>query len=179
MPEEVKETEEERLRKLRETYIEGMRLLVVEKPDQYDADRLDEAIDLIKSTPDDNLDALIIMGKHMSILCKQVEFSKEEVDRLYDMLRTNFNIVEDEHCEQDDRSRDDYQFLVTTDRSDHVVVWVSKAYPYFADEEDTNDFYQIEAYGCSLYSMCDLNFDTMDEMLTELKKRIEDYVDDD
>lgn len=179
MPEEVKETEEERLRKLRETYIEEMRLLVVEKPDQYDADRLDEAIDLIKSTPDDDLDALIIMGKHLSILCKQVEFSKEEVDRLYDMLRTNFNIVEDEHCEQDDRSRDDYQFLLTTEWSDYVVVWVSKAEPYLCTEEDSGKYYHIEAYGCSLYSMCELNFDTMDEMLTELKKRIEDYVDDD
>lgn len=178
MTEEVKETEEERLRKLRETYIEGMKLLVAEKPDQYDADRLDEAIDLIKSTPDDDLDSLIIMGKHMSILCKQVEFSKEEVDRLYDMLRTNFNIVEDEHPEHDDRTRDDYQFLLTTDRSDHVVVWVSKAQPYLCTEDDSGKYYHIEAYGCSLYSMCELNFDTMDEMLTELKKRIEDYVDD-
>lgn len=169
--------EKERIRTLRENVIAGMRNLVAEKPDQYDATRLDQAVSLVESTPDDDLDDAIIMNRHMAILCKQVEFTKEEVDRLYEMLRTNFNIVEDVHCNQDERTRDDYQFLLSTSRSPHVVAWVSKTEPSLLDSGD--GLYHIEAYGCSIYAMCNLQFNTMDELLAELKSRVEDYTDDD
>ena len=166
----TKGQEVQRIKKLREGTIEAMKKAVKDEPDKFDAKRLDEAINALNEVSDDNLDAYLILGEHLSILMKQVEFSKDEIKKLHNMLKKNFEIKSEQRCEQDDRTRDDFQFLIKTKNCDSVVVWINKMEPMFSDDED--GYYNILTCG-DLLSMDTTNFKNFDDMLTSLKKCIE------
>ena len=166
----TKSQEEARLKNIREGIIEAMKKAVKDEPDVYDANRLEDAINALNKVSDENLDAYLILGKHFSILMNQVAFSKDEVKKLYDMLKKNFKIVKDQRCEQDDRTRDDFQFLIKTKNCDGVIVWVNKMKPLFSDYK--NGYYNILMCG-DMFSMVEKNFDKFEDMLDDLKGRIE------
>ena len=168
----TEESEVTRIKKLREGTIKAMKKAVKDDPDKYDADRLDQAIEALNKVEDKNIDAYLILGKHLGILMKQVEFSKDEIKQLYDMLKKNFKIVKDQRCTQDKRTRDDFQFLIKTKNYDNVIVWVNKMEPLFADYK--NGYYNILTCG-DMFSMVNKNFKTFDDMLADLKKLIEEY----
>ena len=159
-----------RCKKLRDGTIEWMKKAVNENPDEYDAERLEEAIEKVKSVPDENIDAYLIMNHHLNILCKQVEFSESERKKLDDMLKENFKVNKMNRCEQDDRTRDDIQFSVKTDKCDNVIVWVNKSRPLFKDR----GYYNILMCG-GMFSFCMDEFQDMDSLLNRLKKKIESY----
>lgn len=161
-----------RIKKLREGTIKAMKKAVKEEPEKYDAERLDQAIEELNKVEDKNIDAYLILGKHLSILMKQVEFSEEEFKKLYDMLDKNFEIVKYQQCTRDNRTRDDYQFLLNTKKREKVIVWVNKMEPLFKDYK--NGYYNILTCGCIL-SMVNRNYKTLDDMLVELKQLIEEY----
>ena len=168
----TKSQEEKRLKDLRSGVIEQMKNAVKEEPDKYDANRLQDAIDDLMKIKDENLDAYLILGRHLSILMKQIEFSKAEVDKLYKMLKKNFEIVKDQQCEKDDRTRDDFQFLIKTKNCDKVIVWINKMQPLFSDYK--SGYYNILTCG-DMFSMVEKNFDKFDDMLDDLKSRIEKF----
>ena len=171
-PVPVEESDEVRCKKLREGVIKMMRKAVKDEPDVYDADRLQEAIDKVNSVPDENLDAFLILNHHLSILCKQVEFNKEEIKKLLGMLKKNFKITDKQQCPKDDRTRDDFQFLIKNGHDQDVVVWVAKIRPLFEDFKP--GYYNILCCG-DMISMVNENFKDMDSMLAKLKTRIENY----
>ena len=168
----TKSQEAQRLKKLRDGTIKAMKKAVKDEPDKYDAERLDDAINALNKVSDDNLDAYLILGEHLSILMKQVEFSEEEFKKLYDMLDKNFKIVKHQRCTRDRRTRDDYQFLINTKKHDKVIVWVNKMEPLFKDYK--NGYYNILTCG-DILSMVNRNFKTFDDMLVDLKQLIEEY----
>lgn len=166
----TKSQEKARLKNLRDGIIEAMKKAVKDEPDVYDANRLEDAINALNKVSDENLDAYLILGEHFSILMKQIEFSKAEVDKLYKMLKKNFEIVKDQQCEKDDRTRDDFQFLIKTKNCDGVIVWVNKMKPLFSDHK--NGYYNILMCG-DMFSMVEKNFVKFEDMLDDLKGRIE------
>ena len=166
----TKSQEEARRKNLRDGTIEAMKKAVKDEPDKYDANRLNDAINALNKVSDDNLDAYLILGKHLSILMKQIEFSKDEIKKLYDMLKKNFEIKSDQRCKQDDRTRDDFQFLIKTKNCDKVVVWVNKMEPLFSDYN--NGYYNILMCG-NIFSLVEKNFGKFEDMLDDLKSRIE------
>ena len=165
----TKSQEEARRKNLRDGTIEAMKKAVKDEPDKYDANRLNDAINALNKVSDDNLDAYLILGKHLSILMKQIEFSKDEIKKLYDMLKKNFEITSDQRCKQDDRTRDDFQFLIKTKNCDKVVVWVNKMEPLFSDYN--NGYYNILMCG-NVFSLVEKNFGKFEDMLDDLKSRI-------
>lgn len=166
----TKGQEAQRLKNLREGTIKAMKKAVKDEPDKFDAKRLDAAIKALNEVSDDNLDAYLILGEHLSILMKQVEFSKDEIKKLRNMLKKNFTIISEQRCEQDDRTRDDFQFIIKTKNCDNVIVWINKMEPMFSDDED--GYYNILTCG-DLFSIDNTNFMNFDDMLTSLKEGIE------
>lgn len=164
------EDEAARCKKLRDGTIEWMKRAVQENPDDYDAERLEEAIEKVNSVPDKNIDAFLIMQYHLNILCKQMEFSETERKKLDDMLKANFEVNRMQRCEQDDRTRDDIQFSVKTKKCDNVIVWINKSRPLFKG----HGYYNILMCG-GMFSFCTAEFYDMDSLLDGLKKKIESY----
>lgn len=119
--------DKKRIKKLRENMIEAMKKAVVDEPQKYDPDRLQQAIDELNKVADDNLDAYLILGKHLAILFKQVEFTNEELDQ----IRSVFNEL---HCEVDlekrgeldGRDRDDWYWRLNTPTIKGYLVHVTK-----------------------------------------------------
>ena len=161
-----------RYKKLRERAIKELKDLVKKKPDEFDADRLDEAIAKLNSVPDEHLDAFLILQDPFKILCKQVEFTKEEIKQVKDMLKKNFSDLKFSQCEKDDRTRDDLQFSVKTKNCKMVIGWVNKMRPMY--ERDGKGYYNILMCG-DMLSLCDDNFHTFDDMIVKLKTKIENY----
>ena len=166
------EDDKERYKKLRERAIKELKALVKKKPDEFDADRLDEAIAQVKSVPDKHLDAFLVLQEPFKIMCRQVEFTKEEIKKVRDMLKKNFSDLIFSQCEKDDRTRDDLQFSVKTKNCKMVIGWVNKMRPLY--EDDGKGCYNILMCG-DMLSLCDDNFHEFDDMVAKLKTKIENY----
>lgn len=169
---EEEESEAERYKKLRKAAIDELKKLVKNKPDEFDTDRLDEAIAKVNSVPDENLDAFLIMQVPFRILCKQVQFTKEEIKTVRDMLKKNFSGLKFSQCDKDDRTRDDLQFSVKTKNCEMVIGWVNKMRPMY--EDDGKGYYNILMCG-DMFSCCNDNFHKFDDMVAKLKSKLENY----
>jgi hypothetical protein len=164
--------EEAKGKSLRERAIDELKDLVKNKPDEFDSERLDEVIAQINSVPDEHLDAYLVLQEPFKLVCRQVEFTPEELEKIKGMLEKNFTVLNFTQCEKDDRTRDDYGLNVSTKQFPHVSAWISKMRPMFADYED--GYFNILLCG-GLFSYCNYNFKTIDEMVLELKNMIENY----
>lgn len=167
-----KEPDDVRCKKLRERAIKELKDLVKKKPDEFDADRLDEAIAKVNSVPDEHLDAFLVLQEPFQILCKQVEFTKEEIKKVKDMLKKNFSGLKFTQCDKDDRTRDDIQFSVKTKNCKMVIGWVNKMRPMWA--RNGGGYYNILMCG-DMLSLCDDNFHKFDDMVAKLKTKLENY----
>lgn len=164
--------QEAKRKSLRERAIDELKELVKNKPDEFDSERLDEVIAQINSVPDEHLDAYLVLQEPFKLVCRQVEFTPEELGKIKDMLEKNFTVLNFRQCDKDDRTRDDYGFNVSTKQCPNVAAWISKMRPMFDDYKD--GYFNILLCG-GLFSYCNYNFKTIDEMVLELKNLIENY----
>lgn len=156
--------ERERIAKLRDNAISTARKLVEDEPDKYDADMLDTVIEELKGIPDDKLDGYLILGRQYEKLCRQVEFTQDEISQVKEMVTGIFPDASEKHCEKDNRSRDDYMFGLGNGRA----VWVNKSKPLFSED----GMYNILCCG-GLSSMSPQNFHSLDDLLQRLKSRLD------
>lgn len=156
--------ERERIAKLREDAISLARKLVEDEPDKYDAGMLDTVIEELKGIPDDKLDGYLILGRQYEKLCRQVEFTPDEIAQVKDTISSVFTITSEKQCEQDNRSRDDYMYGIGNGNA----VWVNKSKPLFSED----GMYNILCCG-GLSSMSPQNFHSLDDLLRRLKSRLE------
>lgn len=156
--------ERERIAKLRENAISSARKLVEDEPDKYDAGMLDTVIEELKGIPDDKLDGYLILGRQYEKLCRQVEFTTDEIAQVKDTISGVVTITTEKHCEKDNRSRDDYMYGIGNGNA----VWVNKSKPLFSDD----GMYNILCCG-GLSSMSPQNFHSLDDLLRRLKSRLE------
>ena len=156
--------ERERIAKLREDAISAAKKLVEDEPDKYDAGMLDTVIDEINGVPDDKLDAYLILGRQYEKLCRQVEFTPDEIEQVKNTISGIFTITSEKQCEKDDRSRDDYMYGIGGGNA----VWVNKSKPLFGDQ----GMYNILCCG-GMSSMSPQNFHTLDDLLRRLKSQLE------
>ena len=156
--------ERERIAKLRENAISTAKKLVEDEPDKYDADMLDTVIEQLKGIPDDKLDAYLILGRQYEKLCRQVEFDQSEIQQVRETVTGIFPDANENQCEKDDRSRDDYMYGLGNGRA----VWVNKSKPLFRDR----GMYNILCCG-SMLSLSPQNFHSLDDLLCRLKSQLE------
>lgn len=156
--------ERERIAKLRENAISMAKKLVEDEPDKYDADMLDTVIKELKGIPDDKLDGYLILGCQYEKLCCQVEFTPDEIAQVKNTISGVFTITSEKQCEKDDRSRDDYMYGIGAGNA----VWVNKSKPLFSDK----GMYNILCCG-GAWSMSPQNFNSLDDLLRQLKSRLE------
>jgi len=168
--EKVKESREDRLKRIRKETEDAIREAPVRDPEKFDASKVQEALDALAKVSDDNLDAYLIMGKPLSILLKQIEFSAEEIKKFKSFFE-KYGINSDTHSEQDDRSRDDWMFNINAPKTTTKLgVWINKSEPMFGNK----GYYNILWFGSGL-SPYMRNFASLDEMLNHLKPKIEEY----
>lgn len=161
--------EQKRFDKLRSGTIKAMKKAVQDEPDKYDANRLQTAIDKLNEVDDENLDAYLILGKHLSLLMKQIEFSPDEVTKFKNFFNS-YGVITESQTEQDDRTRDDWMYKIKGPKCDEVVVWINKSEPMFGDK----GYYNILWLGGCL-SPYMKNFYEFDKMLEHLKVKIDEY----
>ena len=122
-----RDAEKTRIKELRESVIEAMRNSVKEHPEKYDPDRLQAAIDAIDKVKDSNLDAWLILGKHMAILMRQISFSKEELDKIRAVFKElDCEVLMDFQGKQERRDRDDWYWKLKTPTIAKYAVSVTK-----------------------------------------------------
>lgn len=153
----------DRIKRLRENVIKAMQDAVAEKPDEFDPDRLQQAIDAINAVEDERLDAYLIVNNPKSILLRQIKFTDDEVQHIRDVFTAlHSEILKEAHDVEDDRSRDDYLWKLKTPSMPTYVVHVVKKHskkPYVLS-------------GCGIGgwgALCDFEHETIDDLAKRVK----------
>lgn len=153
--------------KLKKATIAKCKMLVEKKPNEYDSSKLDECIKFINSLDADNIDATLILEKHIKIIQKPIyKWTSDEKDKilnLFNDLGYAIDATVDMNKEKDN-TRDDLAWRIKKN-DQTIVVWVNKSRPYFHD-----GLYNIL---CINLNFCNSNFVDFDDMLTRLKYYIE------
>ena len=160
--------EKQRLDDLRKSCEESLKKAVKEDPDNYDAARLQDALDDLAKVSDDNLDAYLILQKPLSILMKQIAFTQDEVNQ-FKALFNQYTVINENQTEQDDRTRDDWMYKIKGPKGHEIVIWINKMKPLF-----DKGYYNILWFG-GVLEPCQLNFNDFDSMMKKLKEKIDNY----
>lgn len=79
---------EVRCANLRLNRIKFLKQLVKEHPDEYDATKLDKAIEYVNGLSDDNIDAALILQYDIDIIQRPIyQFSESDIVRIRDMMQ--------------------------------------------------------------------------------------------
>lgn len=153
----------ERIKQLRENVIKAMREAVAEKPDEFDPDRLQQAIDAVNAVEDERLDAYLILNNPKSILLRQILFTDEEVQRIRDVFtELHSEILKENHDVGNDRSRDDYLWKLKTPTLPSYVVHVVRKH--------STKPYVLSSCGLGGWgSLCDFEHETIDDLAKRVK----------
>lgn len=159
--------EQTRCKKLRVDVIEFIKKLVVEKPDEYDSNKLQEAIDKINSVSDDNIDAFLIMNKHLNIIQKPIYMFTDDEKAKIDALKTKLGItqVETEKYSTDEPERCDYMARWYFNGESYVI-WFNKSRPFIK-----SGLYNL--LGINLWFPC-INYNNIDDLLNKLESKLKE-----
>lgn len=159
----MEQKEIDRVKRLRENVIKAMQDAVSEKPDEFDPDRLQQAIDAVNAVDDEQLDVYLIMNNPKSILLRQIRFTDEEVQRIRDVFTAlHSEILKEVHDVGDDRSRDDYLWKLKTPTLPTYVVHVIKKH--------SEKPYVLSGCGIGGWTvLCDFEHETIDDLSKRVK----------
>lgn len=117
----------EHARKLRQNVIESMKQAVAEKPDEFDSDRLEQAIEAVNKVPDENLDSYLIIDNPKKILLRQIRFEDAELQQIRDVFaKLHCEVLAEQQSEVEDRSSDDWYWVLKTPTVSSYTVHVAK-----------------------------------------------------
>ncbi|MCQ2210087.1 MAG: hypothetical protein MJZ34_07320 [Paludibacteraceae bacterium] len=136
---ENKEDDVVRCAKLRTNRIELLKKLVQDKPDEYDANKLQEAIDFVNNLNDDVIDATLILQNDVNIIQKPIyKFTEEELEKIRSMMSSLGYVNEVENVHNEEAQRSDYMSRWGKDiDGKHLcrVVCLSRMRPFLGNKE--------------------------------------------
>lgn len=134
MADKGSDEDKQRCENLRNSVIEKLKQLVVDKPKEYDSAKLPEAIDYVKSLSDEHIDAALILGKHLDIIQRPIyNWTDDEIQKVHDTLAKHNYVVEPstEKVNNDEAERSDYMARYKKDDDNYLVIWLNKSRPMF------------------------------------------------
>ena len=153
---------QEHARKLRQNVIETMKQAVAEKPDEFDADRLEQAIESVNKVPDENLDAYLIVNNPKKILLRQIRFTDTELQQIRDVFtKLHCEVLAEQQSEVEDRSSDDWYWKLKTPTVSPYIVHVAK--------EHSTKPYVLHGCGRGLGAICMREHETIGDLAKRVK----------
>lgn len=153
---------------LRQNVIKAMRKAVEEKPDEFDAGRLEQAIEAVNNVPDENLDAYLILNNPKKILLRQIRFTDTELQQIRDIFtKLHCEVLTEQQSEVEDRSSDDWYWKLKTPTVSPYIVHVAK--------EHSSKPYVLHGCGMGLGAICLHEH----EIIEDLAKRVKCILNED
>lgn len=154
---------EVRCANLRLNRIEFLKQLVKEQPDEYDAAKLDKAIEYVNGLSDDNIDAAFILLSDVDIIQRPIyQFSDSDIDRIRGMMLRLGYTKEIEDIDRSESNRCDYTARWVKN-DDSVPIWLIRIRPLFDEDE-----YVLMAVGMNFPSAHYKNMDALLHATEEL-----------
>lgn len=154
---------------LKEDAIASLKELVKDNPNEYDANKLSDAIDKINEMDEEELNNNLLLGRiqDMCVRDDAYVFSDDEKDIIRKVVSdSGLKIVEEKMLEKDDPSRDD--FAIVTENEEANVIWVGKIKPLF-----DNGSYVLLGVG---FNFPGTSYYTIEELAKGLKNTINDVL---
>lgn len=154
---------------LKEDAIASLKELVKDNPNEYDANKLSDAIDKINAMDEEELNNNLLLGRiqDMCVRDDAYVFSDAEKDIIRKVVSdSGLKIVEEKILEKDDPSRDD--FAIVTENEEANVIWVCKIKPLF-----DNGSYVLLSVG---FNFPGTSYDTIEELANGLKNTINSII---
>ena len=166
----AKEEKTEKLKNRRANIIEMMKRAVKDKPEKFDPNRLQQAIDELNIVPDENLDAYLVLGNHLNILLRQISFTENEVEQVRAVFKEmNCNVELESHFGHNDRSRDSWSWKLRTPNGNPYAVLIVK----------TNSSAPYALHACGTVgpgSICNYGHAGHDELVKHIRRIIDNDI---
>lgn len=155
--------------RLKEEAIASLKELVKDNLNEYDINKLPDAINKINAMDEEEINCNLLLGRiqDMCVRDDAYVFSDEEKAIIRKVVSdSGLKIVEEKMLEKDDPSRDD--FALVTENEEANVIWVGKIKPLF-----DNGSYVLLGVG---FNFPGTSYNTIEDLAIGLKNTINDVI---
>lgn len=159
-----------RIAELRRAAVDTVKRLAEENPVLYDAGKVQDAIEAIKSTPDSEIDKFLVNREHIIVIERAFTFCEDDIARVKAVFKGAGAYASAEWHDGPSRKKgvDEYRWSLDINGKQHTL-WIMRRPPKYS----ADGTYILAGFDTK---QPNADFSTMDELLESIEKHFKEGV---